>query len=203
MSITEDQLDERRKHRTYTSGVIKESQSEYSKQLLSLSAAVLALSVAFLKSVVSIKSAIYFGLLYMSWSLLLTAVLITLIAIKVSIKAHQLYLVDLDHEIADMHQLVKGETWRDAWMPRFPWIASLSFSLGVLGLVVFSIINIQRERRMTDENQKVILREVQLPNSDWHKIQDHVEVQRLPPITQPAPAEKPLTTPAPHSTRGS
>src|SRR6185437_4111109 len=116
MGLTDAQRLQVQTHISYLSGVIKDSQSEYSKQLLSLSSAVLALSVAFLKNLVSVQSAIWFPLLYAAWALFLVTIFITLLAIKISIKAHQIYKDDLEKTLEGKTNQV-GETWRDRLMP--------------------------------------------------------------------------------------
>jgi hypothetical protein len=202
MALSDAQKLEIQAHKTYLSGVIKDSQSEYSKQLLSLSSGVLALSVAFLKNLVSIALAIWLPLLYAAWALLLLTIFVTLIAIKISIKAHQIYKDDLDKMLAGRTDTV-GETWRDRLMPCFSWISSSCFAFGILLLVVFSVINIQKEKTMPNQTYAD-------PQTNTHtrthtgigrdRTLDHVEVQRInvPTVTPPAqtPAVTPTVTPA-------
>jgi hypothetical protein len=189
MALDEEQIDELRKHKNYISSVIKDSQQEYSKQILSLASAVLALSVAFLKSVVIIESASLLSLLYAAWGLLLAAIFITLLAIKISIKAHQLYLEDLGKEIEGKEDEVTGLTWRDWWMPKSTWLATVSFLGGVSILVLFSIVNIQRERSMHYDKNKGSLTETGSSALGRQTIHDHVEVQRIKPAQTKPPAD--------------
>lgn len=194
MALSDAQKLEIQAHKTYLSGVIKDSQSEYSKQLLSLSAGVLALSVAFLKNLVSIALAIWLPLLYAAWALLLLTIFITLIAIKISIKAHQIYKDDLDKILTGRTDTV-GETWRDRLMPCFSWISSSSFAIGILLLVIFSVINIQKEKTMPNQTFAD-------PQTGTHtgigrdRTVDHVEVQRIKVPTVTPPAETPSVMPA-------
>lgn len=203
MALTDAQRLEIKTHKTYLAGVIKDSQAEYSKQLLSLSSAVLALSVAFLKNLVSIQAAVLLPLLYVSWALFLATIFVTLIAIKISIRAHQIYKEDLDKMLAGQTNLV-GETWRDRLMPKLSWLSTSSFAIGILLLVVFSVVNIQKEKTMPDQtysNPTYIH-----PDKDKHTggighdlPQDHVEVERLkgyPPAAPTTPATEPATTPS-------
>lgn len=188
MALTDEQRVQIQSHLSYLLGVIKDSQSEYSKQLLSLSSAVLALSVAFLKNLVSIQSAILFPLLYVAWACFLVTIFVTLIAIKISIKAHQIYKEDLEKDLVGQSGKV-GETWRDKLMPKISWISTSSFAIGILLLVIFSFLNVQKERTMSDQTYAK-------PTTDTHtgighdKVFDHVEVQRIkiPPASPPAEA---------------
>lgn len=194
MEFSDAQRLEIQAHKTYLSGVIKDSQSEYSKQLLSLSSAVLALSVAFLKNLVSIPSAIWFPLLYAAWALFLVTIFVTLVAIKISIKAHQIYKEDLDKVLVGRKDTV-GETWRDKLMPKFSWISTFSFASGILLLVVFSVVNIQKEKTMSNQTYDN-------PTTNTHtgigreNPTDHVEVQRITPPTVTPPAEAPAAAPS-------
>jgi hypothetical protein len=202
MGLTDTQRLEIQAHKTYLSGVIKDSQSEYSKQLLSLSSAILALSVAFLKNLVSIQSAIWLPLLYVSWALFLATIFITLVAIKISIKAHQIYKDDLD-KILDGKINTVGETWRDRLMPKVSWLSTTCFAIGILSLVVFSVVNIQKEKIMSDQtyaNPTYINPNKETHTGIKHDLPiDHVEVQRIkvPPPAAPPPAVPAITTPPP------
>lgn len=207
MALTDAQRLEIKTHRIYLFGVIKDSQSEYSKQLLSLSSAVLALSVAFLKNLVSIQAAVLLPLLYISWALFLATIFITLIAIKISIRAHQIYKDDLDKMLAGSTDLV-GETWRDRLMPKISWFSTSSFAIGILLLVVFSVVNIQKEKTMPDQaySNPTTINSNKDKNTGGigHDLpQDHAEVERLPdylPATTttitPTPATQPAVTPS-------
>jgi hypothetical protein len=176
-------LEEIKSHKVYLGSVIKDSQAEYSKQLLSLSSAILAVSVAFLKNLVTVKSAVLFPLLFTAWGLFAGTIFLTLLAIKISIKAHQIYKDDLEKELAGKTDL-KGETWRDRLMPKFSWMTTVCFAGGVVCMVVFAVINVQKERTMPDQTYSTPTKHSGMPSS--HP-QDHVEVQRISPVKEPAP----------------
>src|SRR5438445_4245242 len=95
----EQYLQDIKAHRVYLTTVIKESEAEYSKQLLSLSSAILAVSVAFLKNLVAVKSAVWFPLLYTAWGFLSVTICLTLMAIKFSIRAHELYMEFIEKKL--------------------------------------------------------------------------------------------------------
>lgn len=192
LTAREQYLADIKAHKMYLGTVIKDSQTEYSKQLLSLSSAILALSVAFLKNLVTVKTAILFPLLYTAWGLFASTIFLTLIAIKISIKAHKLYKDDIDKELAGARDLT-GETWRDRALPMFNWLTTLCFFSGVLCLVIFAVTNVHKERAMPEQAYSTLkdnsggLKEP--PPHNW------VEVQRIKPgkpdPPPPPPAEKP------------
>jgi hypothetical protein len=187
LSPRDQYLAEIKAHKTYLGTVIKESQTEYSKQLLSLSSAILALSFAFLKNLVTVKTAIWFCLLYTAWGLFAATIFFTLVAIRISIKAHKIYKDDIEEELAGGTDL-KGETWRDKILPALSWLTTLCFIGGVACLVVFAVTNIQRERAMSDETYATPT----LPSGITPDTQrDWIEVQRIKPIKQPPPPPPP------------
>jgi hypothetical protein len=178
-------------HKVYLGTVIKDSQAEYSKQLLALSSAILAVSVAFLKNLVTVKSAVLFPLLYTAWGLFAATIFLTLVSIKISIKAHKLYKEDIERELAG-GDAGKG-TWRDWMIPALSWVTSLCFAGGVACLVVFAIKNVQKERAMSEQTYSTPTQPSGI-KPDQQK--DWVEVQRIPPVKEPPPpppppAEKP------------
>lgn len=178
-------------HKIYLGTVIKESQTEYSKQLLSLSSAILAVSVAFLKNLVTVKSAIWFCLLYTAWGLFAATIFLTLVSIKISIKAHKIYRDDIETELAGGTN-TKGETWRDKVIPLFSWLTTLCFIGGVACLVVFSVTNVQRERAMSDHTYDTPTLPAGIRPED---VQNWIEVQRIKPVKQPPPPPPPPAEP--------
>jgi hypothetical protein len=190
----EQYLAEIKAHKTYLGTVIKESQTEYSKQLLSLSSAILALSFAFLKNLVTVKTAIWFCLLYTAWGLFAATIFFTLAAIRISIKAHKIYQDDIEKELAGQTDL-RGKTWRDQGIPVLSWLTTLCFVGGVACLVVFAVTNVQRERAMSDQTYATPTLPSGITKDDQ---KDWVEVQRIKPVKTPPPpppaqppAEKP------------
>ena len=187
LSPRDQYLAEIKAHKTYLGTVIKESQTEYSKQLLSLSSAILALSFAFLKNLVTVKTAIWFCLLYTAWGLFAATIFFTLAAIRISIKAHKIYTDDIEEELAGGTNL-KGTTWRDKVLPALSWLTTLCFIAGVACLVVFAVTNVQRERAMSDETYATPT----LPAGITPDTQrDWIEVQRIKPVKTPPPPPPP------------
>ena len=138
-------------HLPYLGTVIKESQTEYSKQLLALSSAILAVSVAFLKNLVTVKSAVLFPLLYTAWGLFGATIFITLVSIKISIKAHKIYKEDIENQLAHPDQNVEERrTSRDWMIPALSWLTSLCFAGAIVCLVIFAIANVHKERTASE-----------------------------------------------------
>jgi len=183
----EQYLAEIKAHKVYLGTVIKDSQTEYSKQLLSLSSAILAVSVAFLKNLITVKSAIWFPLLYTAWGLFAGTIFLTLIAIKISIKAHKLYKEEIEKELAG-DDVPEKTTWRDWMVPALSWLTSLCFVGGVVCLVVFAVKNVQRERVMSEQTYITPTQPEDRRRDDqvnW------IEVQRIPKVKEPPPPPPP------------
>jgi hypothetical protein len=128
--------------------VLKESQTEYSKQLLALSSAIMALSVAFLKNLVTVKSAMWFPLLYTAWGLFAGTIFLTLLSIRVSLGAHMLLWTDIQN--AKENKNIVGETWRDKFIKCLSLLTTLCFVGGIGCLLTFVMVNVHKERAMPD-----------------------------------------------------
>lgn len=182
-------------HVKYLSGIIKESQAEYSRQLLSLSSAALGLSAAFYKNLSSPGTATWFPMLYTAWMLFIATIVSTLIAIQLSIKAHKDYRSELREWIANPSYVVASGSHIDELMPKLVWFSTVAFLVGVMSIFMFTAYNIQRERTMS---KLVDPCDSPKPATDVDSIPvgDHVEVDRIPtPHTRPA--EPPKTPPEP------
>jgi len=189
MPINDARKLEIKSHTVFLSTVIKETQAEFGKQILSLSSGVLALSAAFIKNVVNVSTAKWILLIYSSWVFLLAAVLLTLAAMRMSSHAHKTYKSDLEKMIKDDREYDPPTGRAERWMPHFVRLATACFALGFISLVCFSIVNLHKDRAMSN-NSSVVTHGFTKP--DGTQVRDTVEVQRLPnPAPQPAPAAPP------------
>jgi hypothetical protein len=172
--------------------VLKESQTEYSKQLLSLSSAIMALSVAFLKNLVTVKSAIWFPLLYTAWGLFAGTIFFTLVSIRVSLCAHMLLFADIQKAKEDKQAV--GETWRDPLIKALGVLTTLCFVGGIGCLLVFVISNVHKERAMPDAENSLIS-QLYDPKTD-DRLNWVLPVRPTPvPIKQPPPPPPPPDKP--------
>jgi hypothetical protein len=163
---------------------IQKNQEEYDKQLITLSAAFLTLTISFINNIVPIKEADFRGLLYTSLILISACLLSVLVSYQVSIFFH--------YEVADF--------WRESKdgdaAPTFPMIGAaivrgwnvangLMFAIGVGFIVAFVVTNIHTQAKEKQSMAKSSYATDGMPL----KIPSHVERgQNIKiPISQSAP----------------
>ncbi len=128
---------------------INEDQGEYDKQLLTLSSGFLAVSLAFIKDIVPLKEAEYLWILNSSFVILALCIMLVLFSYQFSIAG-----------------LFKAKDYWDGMLAgkkdvKFPYgfashiklvnrISGILFLLGVSSLVLFVILNLNREASMSN-----------------------------------------------------
>src|SRR5450432_4413578 len=83
------QWEEYCKHRDQAWDDIKASSDEFDKSLLTFSSGTLGLSLAFIKDIVKLESAVALSWLYWSWVFLTSCIVITILSYRFSIAAQQ------------------------------------------------------------------------------------------------------------------
>jgi len=187
MAISDERKVMMRTHIGFLSTVIKEMQAEFGKQILSLSSGVLALSVAFIKNVVNVATAQWIWLIYGSWVCLMMAIALTLAAMRMSASGNKTYKAALEDMLAKDAEVDTPASPAEIWMPRFVMVAGLSFALGFVGIVCFSIANLHKDRVMSNNSGSTTATHDFGKPATTH-VGDSVEVQRLPPAPAPSPA---------------
>jgi hypothetical protein len=141
--------DEEQRRRLYEAECLKyqdgahDSIREFDKAILTLSAGLLALSLAFIKDVVPLAVAIKLAFLFWSWALFGACIMFTLVSFIASQKAFQ-----RSQEIAYCYYIEQKHKIRDA--PHWPLLVTryLTYGAGIcfvvgLGLTLaFTIINV-------------------------------------------------------------
>jgi hypothetical protein len=127
---------------------IGDDQSEYDKQLLTLSSGFLAVSLAFIKDVVPLKDAEFLFLLYSSFVLLALCIILVLFSYQFSIsgqlKAHDYWekrKTGIDEAFPYLHAVCV------MWLNR---ISGVFFGIGVLLVVFFVVLNISEAKMGRD-----------------------------------------------------
>ena len=123
-------------------------QAEYDKQLLTLSTAVLALSVGFIKNIVPLPTAIWKGTLYVSFALLAGAIILVLFSYQFSILGNQKarsYWVE-----RSAGRIVPFPTRVAAMALLLNRLCGVVFAAGVIATVVFVIANLHKEAKMAN-----------------------------------------------------
>lgn len=132
---------------------ISKNQEEYDKQLLTLSSAFLAVALAFIKDVVPLKDAKFLPILYVSFLMLTSCILLVLLSYRSSIKGH-FKVLDYWDSLARKENAKFPYKVADR-MKSFNRFTGVPFFLGVLLLVVFVILNLNGEANMPNKNMIV------------------------------------------------
>ena len=160
---------------------IDNDQSEYDKQLLTLSSGFLAVSLAFIKDVIPLKDAEHLGLLYASFILLGSCIISVLVSYQFSIsgqlKAKE-YWEKKKRTGAD-EDFPYGHANCVKWLNR---IGGLLFGLGVSLVVLFVIFNIHSEAKMARTNDGAYIKTPANSNDE-----DRGSLIKAP--AKPAPAQ--------------
>lgn len=129
----------------------------YDKAILTLSSAGLAISLSFIKNIVTLENAQYLYLLKASWTLFLLSIVVSLVAYLIGNAAisRQLRIAE-DYYV---NKLISAQTEKNR-LSQFNniinYTVGLFFVLAISILVVFVIFNIQQESKvMSDKNTKV------------------------------------------------
>jgi hypothetical protein len=136
-------------------------QAEYDKQLLTLSAGLLAISFAFIKDIVPLPSAIHLWALYLALGLVASCMLLVLFSYQFSITVNMMvkdYWEQEASRIKDPSMAIPNEfpnhnAKRVSFLNRFNGIL---FAAGVVLLLIFVFTNLHHERRLSSRVQRAI-----------------------------------------------
>lgn len=165
------------KDRDRIQDVINDSQNDFEKNLVYLSAGALTLSMGFIEKLVPLKDANHKCLLILAWCLLAFTLLLNLathlISVRNSTKARKEIDAGLEYDI-----LVERIECRNKIMRFLNWLSYLFFAFGVIFIVLFSSLNINEmsndSSKKSSTSKKINLgRETYIPkntvNSDKSK----------------------------------
>jgi hypothetical protein len=120
---------------------INESQSDFEKNLVYLSAGALTLSIGFIEKIVNLELAINIWLLITSWAFLASTLLLNLsshlISVGNSTKAREEMDADFTYE-----KLYQRICCRNKIMRGINWITYTLFAIGTILTVIFCSINL-------------------------------------------------------------
>lgn len=174
------------------------SSDSFDKAILTYSSSGLAVSLAFLKDIVPIKTALYPVILYVSWGCFVIATGLTVLSFLASYKSQE---IALDHAgkyyMEGKDEFLAKETWHSnaiVWLNR---CAGVAFISALIATSVFVGINLSRESKMT----KPTFAQDGLPAALMQKVSGEQLTKGLPAASMPkAPtAQKPQTTQVPAS----
>ena len=134
-------------------------QAEYDKQLLTLSAGFLAISLAFIKDVVPISSAVFLWMLYTSFVLVGLCMIAVLFSYQFSIFGLEKVKTYWECKLAETEPGATSDTEHEfpykhgKWIKVINWGTGALFTLGVALMIAFVIINLNHGAHMTDSGK--------------------------------------------------
>lgn len=131
------------KDRDKIDDAINESQSDFEKNLVYLSAGALTLSIGFIEKIVSLEKASYNWLLITSWILLALTLLLNLASHLISVGNSTKAREEMDSGM-EYGKLITKIYCRNRNMRALNWITYGIFSIGVIITVVFCSINLNQ-----------------------------------------------------------
>jgi hypothetical protein len=146
VSKSEEQHERRR---TYEAQCLKyqdgahESLREFDRAILTLSAGLLGLSLAFIKDVVSLPDAIHLSLLFYSWALFGSAILLTLVSFIASQKAFRhAQTIAYDYYINEKYEVLEQRQWPMLVTRYLTYASGGCFVIALVLTLVFVISNV-------------------------------------------------------------
>jgi hypothetical protein len=185
---------------------IRDSTSDFDKNLLALSSGALGISLAFIKDIVPLEQAMWLTLLYWSWFLFALCILATVSSFRFSIIAHVAHIGYLKKFILDSDDGYKDkQSWATKAVDVCTWTAGAGFFAGVALTLVFCYGNVERIHTMKNEKRSVVT-DGQKPSSmtpmpanqgttqkevtpDLQRGKKPSQMTPIPPVSKPEPAK--------------
>lgn len=128
------------KDRDKIQDAINESQSDFEKNLVYLSAGALTLSMGFIEKIIPFDKASNKWLLITSWTLLASTLLLNLASHLISVRNSTKAREEMDSGM-EYAKLIERIGCRNQIMRTLNWISYSLFAIGVLLVVIFCSIN--------------------------------------------------------------
>jgi hypothetical protein len=121
---------------------INESQSDFEKNLVYLSAGALVLSMGFLEKIISFDKASNKWIVIVSWGILASTLLLNLASHLISVGNSTKAREEMDMGM-EYNKLIERISCRNKLMRTINWISYVLFAFGVISVVVFCAINLK------------------------------------------------------------
>lgn len=121
---------------------INESQSDFEKNLVYLSAGALVLSIGFLEKIISFDKASNKWIVIVSWGILASTLLLNLASHLISVGNSTKAREEMDMGM-EYNKLIERISCRNKLMRTINWISYVLFAFGVISVVVFCAINLK------------------------------------------------------------
>ncbi len=147
------------KHRDKVSEDIKSGTESFDKYMLTFSSGALALSLAFIKDAVPLKSAVWIASLIGSWTAFVLCIVVTLLSFQFSIKALEQTIPALGEYYLEGKQDAFNRHLKSFCSRAVDWCTVgqiLFFALGVIFTMTFVIANVREERVKPENTQKLV-----------------------------------------------
>jgi len=122
---------------------IQSSTDDYDRNLLTVSSAVLGLSVGFIKDIVHFPTAVWHLVLYASWVCLAACIVVNVLSFRLSVialKKHLGYLYE--YYIKKNDEYLTKKSAAEKALEWSTWTAGVCFFAGIICTVVFCIKNL-------------------------------------------------------------
>lgn len=121
---------------------INESQSDFEKNLVYLSAGALVLSMGFLEKIISFDKASNKWIVIVSWGILASTLLLNLASHLISVGNSTKAREEMDMGM-EYNKLIERISCRNKLMRTINWVSYVLFAFGVISVVVFCAINLK------------------------------------------------------------
>jgi hypothetical protein len=121
---------------------INESQSDFEKNLVYLSAGALVLSMGFLEKIISFDKASNKWIVIASWGILASTLLLNLASHLISVGNSTKAREEMDMGM-EYNKLIERISCRNKLMRIINWFSYVLFAFGVISVVIFCAINLK------------------------------------------------------------
>lgn len=134
-------MDEENDYRKSLDHAISDSEGDFEKNLVYLSAGSLVLSIGFVEKVVPMENAKYLEFLIISWSFIALTLLLNLSSYLISADNSTKSRADLDNQL-DYKERYDRVKMRNKKMRRVNWVSYTLFSTGIISMIIYCSINL-------------------------------------------------------------
>ena len=136
---------------------IQKSHESYDQSLLTFASGGLGLSLAFIKDVVPLDQATVLVLLYASWALFTTCILVTIGSFRLAIEVQKEHIERCDEYYQKGNEeIIKTPGKYQARLDKFTFWSGLTFFLALICTILFAGINVHREANMPKKHDAKI-----------------------------------------------
>jgi|HubBroStandDraft_4_1064222.scaffolds.fasta_scaffold30768_3 hypothetical protein len=134
---------------------IQTSTDDFDKNLLAVSSGALGVSLAFIKDVVPLATAVWLPALYISWAAFALCVLVTLTSFQLSIHAGKRQLdIAREYYIEKKTESLKKKNWATKAVKVSTIVSGVMFFIGLVCTLCFCEVNVHRRASIVQQSTK-------------------------------------------------